>query len=1025
MITDNERVTQNRVIKLFRNELQYDYLGNWEDRPDNTHIEKEYLEKWLLQQGYEAEIIQKAIFALQKETNINAQEDLYNINMRVYNMLRYGTPQKSDITGKITTVYFIDWKNPQNNHFGIAQEVTIKYNEKNRRPDIVLYINGIVIGVIELKRAGVSVSEGIRQNISNQTNRFNKPFFTTIQFVLAGNDSQGLHYGTTKTSEKYFLTWKEENQVSNPNELLLDTHLKQFCEKGRLLDIMHNFVIFDNGTKKLCRPHQYFGTKSAQQYLTAGKGGIIWHTQGSGKSLTMAWLTKWILENKPNARVLIVTDRTELDNQIEGVFKGIGENITRSRSGGDLLEKLNQNTPRILCSLIHKFGRKDENNITKYVEELKLPKDFSPKGDFVVFVDECHRTQSGELHKAMKDILPKNTIYIGFTGTPLLKRDKKNSLEIFGSYIHTYKFDEAVKDKVVLGLLYEARDIDQRITNQNNVDDFFEKITKGMNPLPQAELKAKWGTMQKVLSVKSRLEKIVYDIQKDFVFKSRLSDGRGNAMLVARSIYDACRYYELFQETLLKGKCAIITSYVPNENDLKLEDTGEGETEKKEQFGAYQKMLAHFGYNNSEDFEQFAKDKFKNEPANMSLLIVVDKLLTGFDAIHCTYLYIDKEMRDHGLFQAICRTNRLGKEEENDPYYKEFGYIIDYKNLFQQLNHSITDYTSDAFDAFDEEDVRGLITDRLQMAKQRLQDALEALHTLCFNILAPQKTKEYFVFFCGDNSTEQLKEKEEKRKIFYDLVVSLVRAFNNIKPEMEKAGYTETQIQTIQRQVNDYIEMRDAIKNHSADYIDMKQYEPRMRQMLDMYLTAEESKNISDFGEATLLEIIIKDGINNAITRLPNAIRQNREAINETIENNMRRTIIQEMPTNPIYYEKMGKLLADLILLRKGEAITYQELLQRYNELAQQIQPQAKRQYPPQIDTPAKQALFDNLQENVELAIKLDANIKKLKDDDWRNTIIKKRGMENIIIQNLKEWGITDPETHTKIFEIVYNQRDY
>jgi len=605
-----ERATQNRIVQLFQEQLHYDYLGYWEDRENNSNIEESELRKYLKGTGkYSEELITKAIFSLKKEANINTNEDLFTANKKVYSMLRYGTAKKVEAISRPETVHFIDWEHPLNNNFAIAQEVTIK-GAKERRPDIVLYINGIAIGVLELKKASVSASEGIRQNISNQLHLFNKPFFTTIQLVMAGNDSNGLYYGTTKTEEKYFLKWKEDNDVYNADEILLDKHILQFCDKARLVEIIHNFIIFDFGTKKLCRPNQYFGIKEAQKYLAKNEGGIIWHTQGSGKSLTMVWLAKWILENNPKARVLIVTDRTELDEQIEGVFIGVGETIKRTTSGADLVTKLNATTPRLICSLVHKFVGKEENAANEFIEELKLSKDFKPKGDFIVFIDECHRTQSGDLHKAMKSLLPENSIFIGFTGTPLLKKDKKKSLEVFGRYIHTYKFDEAVKDGVVLDLLYEARDVDQHVLDQKGIDDWFEIVTHGMNDLPKAELKQKWGTMQKVLSTKSRLEKIVFDIKKDFLTKPRLKDGRGNAILIARSIYEACRYYEIFQNFGLK-KCGIITSFEPNENTIKIEETGNGETEKKEQFEIYQKMLKDYGFKDAESFEKYAKKKFK------------------------------------------------------------------------------------------------------------------------------------------------------------------------------------------------------------------------------------------------------------------------------------------------------------------------------------------------------------------------------------------------------------------------------
>ncbi len=1022
-VGQKERATQNRIVQLFQEQLNYTYIGNWEERDGNSNIEEIELRKFL-QRKYSDELISKAILALKKEANINTNDDLFTANKEVYSMLRYGTSKKVDATKRPEHVDFIDWENPLNNHFAIAEEVTIK-NAKERRPDIVLYINGIAIGVLELKKASVSASEGIRQNISNQLHIFNKPFFTTIQLVMAGNDSNGLYYGTTKTEEKFFLKWKEDNDVYNPDEILLDKQIIQFCSKERLLEIIHNFVIFDYGTKKLCRPNQYFGIKESQKFLAKKEGGIIWHTQGSGKSLTMVWLSKWILENNPKARLLIVTDRTELDEQIEGVFLGVGETIKRTKSGADLVSVLNNTSPRLVCSLVHKFGGKEENAADEFVTALKQSNDFQPKGEFVVFIDECHRTQSGDLHKAMKSILPESSIFIGFTGTPLLKKDKKKSLEVFGRYIHTYKFDEAVKDGVVLDLLYEARDVDQHVLDQKGIDDWFEIVTHGMNDLPKAELKQKWGTMQKVLSTKSRLEKIVFDIKKDFITKPRLKDGRGNAILVARSIYEACRYYEIFQNFGLK-KCGIITSFEPNESTIKIEETGSGETEKKEQFEIYQKMLKDYGFKDAESFEKFAKKKFKEEPANMQLLIVVDKLLTGFDAIHCTFLYIDKQMQDHGLFQAICRTNRLGKEEENDPYYKEFGYIVDYKNLLNNLNKSIIDYTSDAFDSFDIEDVKGLLTDRLVKAKERLEDAIEALYQLCLDVPAPKQIEQFYHYFCGDpENKDDLKDNQEKRLTLYKLVVSLIRAYNNIAPEIIEAGYTHLQAEKIKEKVNYYSELRNSIKHYSSDYIDLKKYEPDMRNMLDMYLTADPSRVLSNLGEATLLQLIVENGINNALEKLPEGIKGSKQAMSETIENNMRKTIIQEMPINPAYYERMSVLLEVLIKLRKESAIAYEELLKEYEALAYKLNPHSKKNYPSKIDTKTKQALYDNLEENEDLTIVMDDTINYIKDDDWRGTFIKRKKVELAIKEVLAKYGISDEGEAIRIYDIVYKQNDY
>jgi len=559
---------------LFQEQLGYRYLGNLEDEENNSNILEPLLRNYLSKNGYSDSLISKAIFEFNKVVIINSNDDLYQANKAVYSMLRYGIQVKEEVGQNKVTVHLINWEEPLKNDFAIAEEVTLK-GQHSKRPDMVIYINGIALGVIELKRSTVSVSEGIRQNLDNQKHIFIKQFFTTIQLIMAGQDMEGLRYGTIETKEKYYLRWKEVNEEFNANDThlleltkpireqaakastILDKNIIELLNKERLVEILHNFIVFDRGQKKLCRPNQYFGIKAAQQCIKQKEGGIIWHTQGSGKSLTMVWLAKWIREYNHSARVLIITDRDELDKQIEKIFKGVDEQIIRTKSGADLIEKLNNTKPWLICSLVHKFGNKEDPDYTNFLEELKnsLPKNFKAKGDFYVFVDECHRTQSGDLNKAMRSILP-DALFIGFTGTPLLKADKKKSIEIFGKYIHTYKFDEAVKDGVVLDLRYEARDIEQKITSLDKIDTWFDSKTKGLTDFAKTELKQKWGTMKKVFSSVGRLQKIVADVLLDMETKERLQNGHGNAMLVSGSIYNACRYYELFQQAGFK-QCAI------------------------------------------------------------------------------------------------------------------------------------------------------------------------------------------------------------------------------------------------------------------------------------------------------------------------------------------------------------------------------------------------------------------------------------------------------------------------------------
>ncbi len=1041
-VGEKERKTQERVIKFFRETLRYNYLGFWKHREGNSNIEEEVLRLWLKKQGHDEKIIDKVIHELGKARALGGSKTLYDANREVYSLLRYGVKVKPDVGERNITVWLIDWKNPNRNDFGVAEEVTVA-GEHTKRPDVVIYVNGMAFGVLELKRSIISVSEGIRQNLDSQKKEFIRPFYATVQLVMAGNDTEGLRYGAIETPEKYYLEWKEQTAQWTPQSpggakyltpwddgkvTKLECQLGWVCRKDRLLEIIHEFIVFDAGTKKLCRHNQYFGVLASRDHVRRREGGIIWNTQGSGKSLTMVWFAKWIREHVTDARVLLITDRKELDEQIEKVFKGVDEDIYQAKSGADLVRVLNNNEEWLICSLIHKFGAGEELNdqdIDTYVKDIKnnLPKGFRAKGDVFVFVDECHRTQSGKLHEAMKALLP-TAMMIGFTGTPLLKKDKQKSIEVFGPYIHTYKYDEAVKDGVVLDLRYEARDIDQNIASQAKIDQWFEVKTKGLSDLAKAQLKQRWGTMQKVLSSEDRLEKIVADILLDMETRDRLKSGYGNALLVTASIYSACRVFEMFQKTDLAGRCAIVTSYRPNPGDIKGEESGEGVTEKLRQYDIYRKMLAaHFDESEEsamykvERFEQEVKKRFIEQPGQMKLLIVVDKLLTGFDAPPATYLYIDKQMQDHGLFQAICRVNRLNGED------KEYGYIIDYKDLFKSLEKSLKDYTGEAFEGYDAEDVAGLLKDRLSMGKERLEELREAVKALCEPVEPPRDTVAYVRFFCAADSgnAEQLKSNEPKRVTLYKLVAAFTRAYANLANEMTEAGYSNAEATEIRAEVDHYEKVREEVKLASGDYVDMKVYEPAMRHLLDTYIRAEESEIVSAFDDMTLVQLIVERG-EDALETLPKGIRGNPEAMAETIENNVRRLIIDETVVNPKYYEKMSQLLDALILQRKQEALSYRAYLAKIVDLTVKVsKPESHGAYPTSINSRARRALYDNLEKNATLAVQVDTAIRNIKKDGWRGMRAKRIEVRNAIKSVLGEDdGLVDA-----IYRIAESQRDY
>lgn len=1032
-VSKPERATQDRVIELFTRKLGYRYLGDWSEREGNHCIEEGLLTAHLAGQGYSPAHISAALHRLRAEALLHGRT-LYAANQAVYQLLRYGVSVKVAAGEVSETVHLVNWDKPADNDFAIAEEVTLKGGHE-RRPDIVLYLNGIAVGVLELKNSRVGLGEGIRQCLSNQQPEFNDWFFSTVQLVLAGNDSEGLRYGTIETQEKYFLTWKED-EADNAG-YKLDKYLAKLCGQPRLLELMHDFVLFDGGVKKLPRVHQYFGIKAAQTHVQQRRGGIIWHTQGAGKSILMVLLARWILENKPAARVAIITDRDELDRQIERVFKDAGETIHRSQSGRDLMAQLAQPNPRLLCSLVHKFGRRDVDDFEAFIRELAAQPS-QTRGEIYVFVDECHRTQGGKLHRLMKAMMP-NAVFIGFTGTPLLKSDAQTSLEVFGGYIHTYKFAEAVEDKVVLDLVYEARDIDQKLGNTDQIDQWFEAKTKGLNDWQKDELKKQWGTMQNVLSSRARMDRVVADIVFDFAVKPRLSNERGNAILVASSIYEACKYFVLFGKTVFKGRCAVVTSYNPQASDVSKEETGANtDTDKQFIFNTYTELLkdvtAEAGKTKTETYEQQVKDRFIKAPAQMKLLIVVDKLLTGFDAPPCTYLYIDKSMQDHGLFQAICRTNRLDGED------KDFGYIVDYKDLFKKVEKAIAVYTAELDHSAGGGDPEILVKDRLEIGRERLDDAVEALALLCEPVAPPQGDLEHIHYFCGNTEiADDLKAREPHRVALYRAVVALVRAYANLADELEAAGYTSAQIDNLKALQKHYLNLREIIRKAAGETLDLKPYEADMRHLIDTYIEAQAPRKISPFDGIGLLDLIVKTGIADAIAERLGDMKGNKESIAETIENNVRSKILKEQLTDPAYFAKMSALLDEIIRLRKEKAIEYEDYLARIADVAKKVSAGKADDTPLQLKTAGQLALYNNLKDQVaadaaqepeapyagktaalDTALKLDTAIKAKRPDGWRGVVAKEQMVKQAMFDVLK-----DIKEVNRLYPIVFAHKEY
>ena len=878
--------------------------------------------------------------AVDELAGVSLNEGLMVANERITNLLLLGTSLEENLedgTRRSFSFKFIDFENLQNNDFYVTEEFEVSRvsqsdAQKHRRPDLVLFINGIPIVVIELKKSSVSFENGIKQLEKEQGKDEIAHLFKYIQLTIAANGS-GARYGTTGTPFKFYSVWKEQDEAKAKESLkslingrevsALDMTLFALLSKDRLLRLVRHYIVFDKKMKKVCRYQQFFAIEETLKRVSAKKegaraGGLIWHTQGSGKSLTMVMLTKLLKQIYPNSKIIVVTDRIDLDEQIHGTFEKTDITAGRASSGSDLIEKL-QSGVSVITTLVHKF------------EKVKNQKVVIRDGDIFVLVDESHRTQGGDLHKAMKKALPL-ACYIGFTGTPLLKREK-NSFAKFGGEIHRYTIDDAVKDGAVLPLLYEGRYVGQEVLDPEGLTRKFDLISRELGDEAKRDLQQKWARFERVASSEQRLELIAVDINEHFKKSLKMTNGGFKAMLATQRKYDAIKYHQIFEEF-----AELRSAYVISSNEHEELEGGHKEYVAK----AWQETIKDYG--SEEAYLKYVKDEFVNGD-EIDLLIVVDKLLIGFDAPRACTLYIDKQLKEHNLLKAIARVNRLYDG-------KDYGYIIDYRGLLGELDEALTSYAS--LSGFDLEDLSGAVIDvRSEIIKAK------TYYTYLDGLFSSVKFKDDL-----ENYVAVL-EDMQKRDDFKEWLSQFARAFKlALSSEKICDILSEEEIKAYKQKVKFYNELRKAVQLRYHEACDFGKYEAQMQKLLDTYVSAKE------VNELTKLVNIFETEFDDEVQRV-----EGKNAKADTIISAVSAVVKEKMESNPAFYKSIAKQIQDVIDEYKAKRLSEEEKLAKAKQLKDLItgalKPNEDR-YPKEFN--GKEILFaiyDNLLDilgNVELA---------------------------------------------------------
>ena len=951
----NEMSTSQRPAIEVLQKLGYKYISEEENKKLRNYILTDVIFKDTLAKklneinNYEykgekykfsASTIGQAI----KDLNEDLVTGLISTNEKIYDLLTLGKSYQENMvdgTKRSFDIKYIDFEHPENNDFYVTEEFSVlRMNGKDyARPDIVLFVNGIPLAVIECKDASVPIIQAISQNIRNQKPDYIPQLFKFIQIVMAANKYE-TKYATCGTPDKFWSTWNEQ-YVERQNELLnktvigrqvtkQDRDIISLFEKERFLELIKDFIIFEAGKKKICRYQQYFAVKAMLERIKQEKkGGVVWHTQGSGKSITMVYITKKLMEDKEiqNPQVVIVTDRVDLDKQIHKTFNRIGVEAARATTGNNLTELIKNEKIRVITTVVNKFETVVKSGVT-----VDAPNTF-------ILVDEGHRTQYGEINRRMQEVF-KGAIYISFTGTPIMKKDK-NIFDKFGGLIHKYSLDDALKDKAIVPLIYEGKMVDQEVSKEA-IDMRLDMLTRNLTEEQKTDVMKKWSRFEKVASSEQRLELIAWDIASNY---NQTLKGTGfNAMLACNKKVEAVKYYNIFRDEFPELEVAVVISSP---------DMREGEESIDEDTNDIVKKFyinAISNYKNEEEYEETIKSKFIN--GDIDILIVVDKLLTGFDAPKASTLYLDKQIKEHNLLQAIARVNRLCDG-------KDYGYIVDYRGLLGELDKALTMYQEAGLEEFNEEDIKSSVY-YIDTEINNMFEAYEKLKEIFKDIKNKNDLEEY----------EALLEDEKIRKDFYDKLCKFGSMLGIILPS-DQAYYKvgKEKISELRKALAFYQKLRATVKLRYSETIDHKEYEAKMQKLLDNYVVAKEMMRITEPVDITDAENFDKE--------LEKMGTDRGKA--DAIRTRLTRTISEKSKEDPAYYKKFSTRIEETIEAYRNRRITDSEYLQKMQDIKEDFRKgNSGISYPTNITTENSRAFYGVIYDKLIPRMKENANIEEI-----------------------------------------------